>query len=123
MDDIARNSGNGSVPISGRGLPHRKLSLEERIGMAADLALRQCHIEPSKTQAAQLLGVTVQQLRSELKARARREAQAQEIQPHEAEVADLDSAVRWWLRAPDAERVAFVQCVGIDPVWRAIEQA
>jgi transcriptional regulator with XRE-family HTH domain len=89
MPHIVQNSSNGnngSTALSGRGLPHRKLSLEERIGIAADLALRQCHIEPSKTQAAQLLGVTTFQLRAELKARAARSAQqwAAESEAHKA---------------------------------------
>jgi hypothetical protein len=125
MSHIVHNSpngNNGSTALSGRGLAHRKLSLEERIGMAADLASKHCHLEPSRTQAAQLLGVTVQQLRSELKARARREVQAQEAQREEAEARasiEVEATaihVAWYGASPAARELA-VRTIGTAEVW------
>jgi hypothetical protein len=33
----------------------------------------------------------------------------------------LDEVVRWWAAATDADRAAFVRCVGVGAVWRATE--
>jgi DNA-directed RNA polymerase subunit RPC12/RpoP len=72
MDDIAKISKNGSgdASVSGRGLARRKLTLDEQIKLAADLATGERPFKPSFGQAADLVGVTVAQIRAELKARA-----------------------------------------------------
>jgi hypothetical protein len=45
---------NGSV--SGRGFAHRKLSLEQSVGLAADVATGQRRFEPSLAQLSSLFG-------------------------------------------------------------------
>jgi hypothetical protein len=58
----------GSGSIGGRGLVRRHLTHEERTGLAADVVAGKRSFEPSMAQTAQLFGVTVAQIRNELKA-------------------------------------------------------
>jgi|SRR6516162_8280179 hypothetical protein len=61
--------GNGSDPISGRGLAHRKLSYPERVSLAADVADHVKWFDPSLSQLASIFRVDVAALRAERKAR------------------------------------------------------
>jgi hypothetical protein len=73
MLDIVKNSttrnGNGSV--GGRGVLRRKLTHEQRVSLAADVALGLVHVEPSLKQSAATIGVRPDEIRAELKARAK----------------------------------------------------
>jgi hypothetical protein len=62
-------NGNGSETIRGRGLAHRKWTLAERIGYAADVATRVRRFDPSLGQISSLFHVNVAALRAEIKAR------------------------------------------------------
>src|SRR5262249_29244909 len=59
---------NGSV-VNGRGLHHRKLSLRQRVALAADVVVGERPFEPSQAQYCSLFGITPAALRAELKAR------------------------------------------------------
>jgi hypothetical protein len=62
---------NGSKPpVNGRGLAHRKLSRKQRLSLAADLATRQCRLDPSLGQISAITGMPVAAIRAEIKARA-----------------------------------------------------
>jgi len=92
MLDIIKSSQNGSgTAINGRGLAHRRLWPGERIGLAADVAAKQRAFEPSFAQVADLFGVSLAQLRGELKARQanqRRRAELEATQAAEQQAAE-----------------------------------
>jgi hypothetical protein len=117
MSHIAKNSGNGSdgALISGRGLAHRKLTVNEQIKLAADLATGERQLELSRTQAAKLVGVSTTQLRTELKARAeaREAAQRRAMQACEGSWALVSS----WDSASEYERAEAIRIIGVANVW------
>jgi len=124
---------NGQEPVRGRGLARRKLTLEELIGLAADVAARQRAFEPSLGQVADLFGVTTSQIRAELKARAEAaqylrwlEAEDAEIsaqlrvdQQTEAEKAneDADHLIAAWNAISPSAREAAFRVIGPAAVW------
>jgi hypothetical protein len=64
-------NGNGHAgTVNGRGLARRKLTPEQWIDLAADLACGQYKLEPSLLQISRLCGVPVHHLRDELKRRS-----------------------------------------------------
>jgi hypothetical protein len=119
-------NGNGHAgTISGRGLARRKLSREQRISLAADLACGRQHLDPSLTQVAALLGVTVVQIRDELKARSTADADleaARWFAQCEAEVAnaEADAIVTEWTSASPVARDAAIRILGPATVWDVI---
>jgi hypothetical protein len=121
MLDIVKfpTNGNGRAGrVSGRGLARRKLSREQRIGLAADLACGRQHLDPSLTQVAALLGVTVQQIRAELKNRSATADDAEALRwlaQCEAETAnaDADAIVDAWTRASALGREAAVRVIDV----------
>src|SRR5262249_58144648 len=90
MSDIVKSSpicnGNGTGEINGRGVLRRKLTRQQRISLAADVALGLVHVEPSMKQSAATVGVRPDEVRAELKARAAVAAAAErERQAEQAE--------------------------------------
>ena len=74
MLGILRSQSNGnSSAINGRGLRRRKLTLDQRIDLAADFVSGQRQLVPSFKHAAALLRTTPTQVRERLKWRAQRE--------------------------------------------------
>jgi len=134
MNTLLKSSAHGNgVAVNGRGLAHRKMSVEERIRLAADLAVGQVRLEPSLAQAAELCGVTTPQIRQELKARAEEQpdfltllvegtAQALADQQAEAEHAneEADQLIAAWNATPPEAREAAVCAVGVDHVLDVI---
>jgi hypothetical protein len=125
MLDILRSqsNGNGSA-INGRGLRRRKLTIDERVDLAADLVSGQRQLVPSFKHAAALLRTTPTQVRERLKARAQREAERLRAErrwqvQNEAEAvnAEADSIVREWrLSSPEAREAAF-RIISASEIW------
>jgi hypothetical protein len=64
-------TGNGSVLVNGRGIRQRKLSREQAVALAADLATGEKPFRPSLTQACSAVNnVPVTAVRAEIKRRA-----------------------------------------------------
>src|SRR5262249_61460779 len=121
MLDILKSSlnGNGSAAINGRGLERRKLTVDQRIDLAADLACGQQHLHPSIKSTATLLKVTPLQVSERLKWRTQREARRREAErrvrvQEEAERVNAEAeilAATW--RSTSAEALeAAVQMIG-----------
>jgi len=106
-ENLTRN-GNGADSLNGRGIRRRKLTPEERVSLAADVAMGEIHITPSLKQAAGAVGVSVVDLRNELKERetARR-------------VASIWNA---WANATDQERESAIQLIGVADVWDVLSR-
>ena len=98
---------NGS--ISGRGLPHMKLTLEERVNYAADVATGQRRFEPSLAQISALFGISVSRLRQELKAR--------EASLSDGEADNIDPLVNLWNATSESERAEVFRRIGPAAVW------
>jgi hypothetical protein len=118
---------NGSDNVNGRGLARRKLTLEQRISLGADLACGDCQLAPSLGQVATLLKVTAAELRAELKARARRKAEWLEADRwwricEEAEElnAEVDVLVDAWRLVSTEARELAVRIIGIPEVWNVV---
>ena len=71
MNDLlnATSHVNGDRPVNGRGLGHLKLTENELVRLAADIATGQRPFQPSLTQTSTLTGVPVAAIRAEIKAR------------------------------------------------------
>ena len=61
---------NGDRPVNGRGLGHLKLTENELVRLAADMATGQRPFQPSLAQTSTLTGVPAAAIRAEIKARA-----------------------------------------------------
>jgi len=128
MLDILRSqsNGNGSA-INGRGLRRRKLTLDQRIDLAADFVSGQRQLVPSFKHAAALLRTTPTQVRERLKWRAQREARRRgaerRLQVQEgAEVVNAEAEILAdaWRSASAEAHEAAVQMIGPGAVWDAI---
>jgi hypothetical protein len=62
-------TGNGSKPVNGRGIKHRKLSPQQRISLAADLATAVQPYVPSLADACSIVGASIPSVRNEIKKR------------------------------------------------------
>jgi hypothetical protein len=124
MLQIVKSGSNGNGAISGRGLRRRKLTVEQRIDLAADLVSGQRQLVPSFKHAAALLRTTPTQVRERLKWRAQREARRQEAErrwqvQNEAEAvnAEADTIVsEWRLSSPEAREAAF-RTISASEIW------
>jgi hypothetical protein len=83
---------NGSKPVGGRGIKRRKLSLDEQIKLAADLATGERPFMPSVAQACMLVDVPQRAVAAELKARA---ARKNGQQPPKAPTAAIGVGAVW----------------------------
>jgi hypothetical protein len=116
MLDIVKTSqnhnGNGSDAIGGRGIRRRKLTLRQRVALGADIALGVTSLAPSLKQSAAAVGISVLELRQELKAREWRRAVERRLQVQtEAEMvnAQADAIVAAWQAASPMVREAAVR--------------
>jgi len=126
MLDIVRSTlnGNGLDSVNGRGLERRKLTLDQRIDLAADFASGRRHLHPSIKSTATLLKVTPTQVRERLKWRAQRETRRQEAErrlqvQEEAEAVntEADSIIsEWRLSSPEAREAAF-RTISAAEIW------
>jgi len=127
MLDIVKSGFNGNGAISGRGLRRRKLTVNQRIDLAADLVSGQRQLVPSFRQAAALLRTTPTQVRERLKWRAQREARwrgaERRLQVQEgAEMVNAEAEIladAWRSTSAEAHEAA-VQMIGPGAVWDAI---
>ena len=117
MLQIVKSGPNGNGTISGRGLRRRKLTVNQRIDLAADLVSGRRQLVPSFQHAAALLQTTPTQVRERLAQRqeAERRLQAQEkAERTNAEAEILADA--WRSVAPESREVA-IQLLGSSAVW------
>jgi hypothetical protein len=127
MLDILRSQSNGNSAINGRGLRRRKLTLDQRIDLAADFVSGQRQLVPSFKHAAALLRTTPTQVRERLKWRAQREARRQEAErrlqaQEEAEAVNAEAEIladTWRSVAPESREVA-IRLLGPAAVWDVI---
>src|SRR5215467_1392109 len=93
MLDIVKSipNGNGSAAINGRGLERRKLTLDQRIDLAADIASGRRLLHPSIKATAASLKITPAQVSERLKARAQAERRWQ-VQ-NEAETVNAEAEI------------------------------
>ena len=128
MLGILRSQSNGnSSAINGRGLRRRKLTLDQRIDLAADFVSGQRQLVPSFKHAAALLRTTPTQVRERLKWRAQRETRRRgaerRLQVQEgAEVVNAEAEILAdaWRSASAEAHEAAVQMIGPGAVWDAI---
>ena len=126
MLDIVRSTpnGNGLDSVNGRGLERRKLTLAQRVDLAADLASGRRLLHPSIKSTAASLKITPAQVSERLKARARQEAKWRAAEArwqvqNEAEAvnAEADRIVSAWrLSSPEAREAAF-RTIGASEIW------
>jgi len=127
MLDIVKVGFNGNGAVSGRGLRRRKLTVNQRIDLAADLVSGQRQLVPSFKHAAALLRTTPTQVRERLKWRAQRGARRQEAERRlqvqaAAEAVDAEAeilAATWRSAAPESREVA-IRLLGPGAVWDAL---
>jgi len=129
MLDIVKSTlnGNGLDSINGRGLERRKLTLDQRIDLAADLACGQQHLHPSIRHVAALLKVLPLQVSERLKARAQQEAEwraaeARWRSQEEAEAVNAEAEIladAWRSVSPESREVA-IRLLGPGAVWDAL---
>jgi hypothetical protein len=127
MLDIVKSGFNGNGAISGRGLRRRKLTVNQRIDLAADLVSGQRQLVPSFKHAAALLRTTPTQVRERLKWRAQREARRQEAErrlqvQEEAEMVNVEAEIladTWRSVSPESREVA-IRLLGPSAVWDAL---
>ena len=129
MLDIVRSTpnGNGLDSVNGRGLERRKLTLAQRVDLAADLASGRRLLHPSIKSTAASLKITPAQVSERLRARARQEAEWRAAEArwrvqNEAEAVNtaVDSIVsEWRLSSPEARETA-IRMIGPGAAWDAI---
>jgi len=126
MLDIVKPTlnGNGLRSVNGRGLEHRKLTLDQRIDLAADFASGRRHLHPSIKSTATLLKVTPMQVSERLRMRVQQEAEwlraerRWQVQSEaEAVNAEADSIVSEWRRSSPEAREAAFRTIGAAEIW------
>jgi hypothetical protein len=106
-------NGNGVRHIRGRGLRRRKLTVQQRAKLAADILSGCAQLEPSMGQTAELLRVSQAKIRDELKVRA---VAAQVEKP-------VTNLVGAWNKASESEREVAIRMIGVGDVWDIIARA
>ena len=130
MNHIARLSpdrNNSTLDGRGQARQRHRLSLEQRIERAANLASGVQHLHPSIKDSAALYAVLPLRVSECLKARAQREvewraAEARWRSQEEAEAVNAEAEIladTWRSVAPES-REAAVQMIGPGAVWDAI---
>jgi hypothetical protein len=111
-------NGNGGPPVvNGRGLARRRLSLDEQVKLAADLATGERPFMPSMAQACMLVDVPQKAVAAELKARA---ARRNGHSPKDLAAAIIEA----WDAASgyEHERELAVRTIGVAEVWDVISR-
>ena len=126
MLDIVRSTpnGNGLDSVNGRGLERRKLTLDQRIDLAADFASGRRHLHPSIKSTAASLKITPAQVSERLKARARQEAKWRAAEArwqvqNEAEAVNAEAEIladTWRSTSAEAREAAF-RIIGAAEIW------
>ena len=129
MLDIVKPTlnGNGLDSVNGRGLERRKLTLAQRVDLAADLASGRRLLHPSIKSTAASLKITPAQVSERLKARARQEAkwraaEARWRSQEEAEAVNAEAEIladTWRSISPESREVA-IRLLGPAAVWDAL---
>jgi hypothetical protein len=107
----------GQPPVNGRGLARRRLSLDEQVKLAADLATGKRPFMPSMAQACMLVDVPQRAVAAELRARAA-ELRARAARKNGQPPKDLAAAIvaAWDSASEEARREAFRR-IGPATVW------
>ena len=100
---------NGDRPVNGRGLPHLKLTDDELVRLAADMATGTRPFQPSVAQTTLLTGVSATKIRAEIKARA--------AQAENQEADEIQWVVESWERLSEEARQEVVRVIGPARVW------
>ena len=101
---------NGGLPVvNGRGLPHLRLTEDELVRLAADLATGRRPLQPSVAQTTLLTGVSATKIRAEIKARAA-QAKVQEAD-------EIEWTVESWSRLSEQARQEVFRVIGPARVW------
>ena len=118
MLDIIKSSPicneNGAGEINGRGARRRKLTPEQRVSFAADIALGLTPFAPSIGQTAAATGVSPYSIRKELKARA---AAAERERCAEYSRQGALPIVSAWDHATAQGRAEAIRLIGPANVW------
>jgi hypothetical protein len=129
-ENLTRN-GNGADSVNGRGILRRKMTPEQRVSLAADIAVGLTPFALSLKQTAAVTGVPVAKLRAELKARTAQqdynqwldELDRQDVEKLQAQTEaetindQADAIVTAWFAAhPYANEVA-IRLLGPAAVW------
>jgi hypothetical protein len=115
MNDLltAIPSVNGGPPVvNGRGLLHLKLTDEELVRLAADLATGQRPFQPSVAQTTLLTGVSATKIRAEIKARV--------AQAENQEADEIQWVVESWECFSKEARQEVFRRIGPAEVWDAL---
>jgi hypothetical protein len=112
-ENLTRN-GNGVDAINGRGTLRRKLTPRQRIALGADIALGVTPLAPSLKQSAAAVGISVFELRKELKAR---EAEAERERHAEYSRQGALPIVSAWDHATAQGRAEAIRLIGVANVW------
>jgi hypothetical protein len=123
--EYRRHNGGAEYTVGGRGILRRKLSTEERVELATDVALGLVTVTPSITQAAALVGAPLHRVEEEIKRadaeyRAKAEARAAVQEEAEAVHAEADRIVAAWDLASPAGRDAAVRMLSPSAMWDVI---
>jgi hypothetical protein len=101
---------NGDQPtINGRGLPHLKLTDDELVRLAADMATGTRPFQPSLAQTNVLTGVPVAAIRQEIKARA--------AQAKNQEADEIQWVVESWECLSKEARQEVFRVIGPAEIW------
>jgi hypothetical protein len=107
-------TGNGSTPVNGRGLKHRKLTDQQRVALAADIATGSRPYVPSLAETCSALNVPVAAVRAELKARAATNGNGcRDVEKQFLEAWDLLS---------DAQRRQAFRDIGTAEIWDVLSR-
>ena len=127
MNHIARlppDRNNSTLDGRGQARQRHRLSLEQRIERAANLASGVQHLHPSIKDSAALYAVLPLQVSERLKVRAQREVESREAEcrwraQEEAEVINAEAEIladTWRSVAPESREVA-IRLLGPGAVW------
>jgi hypothetical protein len=100
---------NGSKPVNGRGLQRRKLSDDEIVKLAVDLATGVRSFQPSIEQACALTGAPRRAVAAEIKSRRQN-----------GHTSAAQALVQAWNDASDCDREIAVDTIGVANVWDVI---
>jgi hypothetical protein len=130
MNHIARLSpdyNNSTLDGRGQARHRHRLSVEQRIERAADLASGVQHLHPSIKDSAALYAVLPLQVSACLKVRAQREVERREVEcrwrvQEEAEAvnAEAEILVATWRSTSAEAHEAAVRMIGPSAVWDAL---
>jgi hypothetical protein len=125
VTDLRHRNGDAGHSIGGRGILRRKLSTEERVELATDVALGLVTVTPSITQAAALVGAPLYRVKEEIRRadaeyKAKADAEARAAVQEEAEVVNAQVDVIVAACTSPVVLEAAVRTIGVATVWDAV---